>query len=131
MTVNKILASALTAAIVAGIGAAPASARDKDVVVTGAESDAVVREVRFNDLNLASPAGAQKLVRRVRFAVNDVCMDAVGGNNGYLLQSSSNCKDKSWQGASPQIDRAVQRARDIAANGWSAIAPVAIRISVQ
>jgi len=126
----RIVASALTAAVMLGAAAAPAIA--EPVVVTATNPDDVVsRDVSYRDLNLASAAGEQALVKRVRHVVSDVCTEAVGGSRGYLLDQSDSCKDASWQGASLQIDRAVQRARDIAANGWSAIAPVAIRISVQ
>jgi UrcA family protein len=132
MTAFKLFVAALsTAAIFAATATASAQPPDKDVVVTGAESDAVVRQVPYSDLNLASAPGETALVKRVRFAVSDVCLDAVGGHSGYLHESSVNCKSASWAGAAPQIDRAVQRARDIAANGWSAIAPVAITISAR
>jgi UrcA family protein len=132
MTINRIIASALSAAVVLGVAAAPAIARDQpSAVVTATNPDDVVtREVAYADLNLASAIGEQALIRRVQHVVSDVCLDAVGGTLGYMKQTIT-CKDNSWQGASPQIDRAVQRARDIAANGWSAIAPVAIRISIQ
>jgi UrcA family protein len=132
MIITRIVASALTATIMLGAAAAPAIAREQPVVVTATNpEDVVSRDVRYGDLNLASVTGERALVKRVRHVVSDVCSEAVGGSRGYLLDQSESCKDASWQGASPQIDRAVQRARDIAANGWSAIAPVAIRISVQ
>jgi len=130
MSGKALIALAMSALVAAG-AAAPAAAQNKDVVVTGADSDAVVRLVDFRDLNLASAPGERALVKRVRYAVSDVCMEAVGDNKGYLLQASTNCRTASWAGAEPQVARAVQRARDIAANGWSAIAPVAIRISAQ
>jgi len=131
MTAIKLFVAALSTAAIFAATASAQPPRDKDVVVTGAESDAVVREVPYSDLNLAAAPGETALVKRVRFAVNDVCLEAVGGHSGYLHESSVNCKTASWAGAAPQIDRAVQRARDIAANGWSAIAPVAITISAQ
>jgi UrcA family protein len=131
MTVNRIIASALATAVMMGVAAAPATAREQPVVVTATDpADVVTREVGYADLNLASAVGENKLAQRVHHAVSEVCLEAVGVRLGYFSQTAS-CKDNAWQGASPQIDRAVQRARDIAANGWSAIAPVAIKISVQ
>ena len=130
MSGKAICALALSALVAAG-AAAPAAGQNKTVVVTGGDSDAVVKFVPYRDLNLASVPGERSLVKRVRHTVGDVCMEAVGDNKGYLLQASMNCRAASWAGAEPQIARAVQRAREIAANGWSAIAPVAIRISVQ
>jgi UrcA family protein len=130
MSVNRIFASALSAAVALGVAAGPAMAQPVVVTATNPE-DVVSRDVAYGDLNLASAVGEQALVRRVRHAVSDVCIEAVGGTRGYLLDQSDTCKAASWQGASPQVDRAIQRAHDIAANGWSAIAPVAIRISVQ
>ena len=132
MRINRTIASALSAAVMLGVAVPAAAAREQPVVVTATNPDDVVtRDVAYQDLNLASAVGEQALVRRVRHVVGEVCIDAVGDTRGYLLDQANSCKDQSWQSASPQVDRAIQRARDIAANGWSAIAPVAIRISVQ
>ena len=129
MPVKAISVIALSAVLMLG-ASAPAAARDKTVVVTASDSDNVIRHVQYRDLNLASVQGEKMLVKRVGHAVNGVCREAAGDHVGYFRESVA-CNSSSWQGAQPQIDQAVRRAREIAANGWSAIAPVAIRISVR
>jgi hypothetical protein len=56
----------------------------------------------------------------------------VGGNNGgtdYRFEMHR-CSGLAWDGARPQILRAVQRAREIAATGSSSIAAAAITITI-
>jgi UrcA family protein len=108
----------------------PAVAQTRPIVVTGIESDIPVRYVSYRDLNLVQAADERTLVKRVRFAATDVCTDSVSNlaTPGYEFIA---CKSLAWRGAQPQIERAVLRARQIATNGWSAIAPVAISISVR
>lgn len=122
---------ASAAMLMAMPAAVPASAAGpKSVVVTGTSDELVTRQVRYRDLDITSAQGERELIERVHFAVNSVCHEAVGGRVGYLRQTMS-CQARSWSSAQPQIERAVERARDIAANGWSAIAPVAITIGVR
>jgi UrcA family protein len=130
MSGKAICALALSALALAG-AAAPAVGQNRTVVVTGSDNDAVVRLVSYRDLDLASAPGERALIKRVHYTVGDVCRKAVGDDKGYLLAPSMTCRSQSWAGAEPQVARAVQRAREIAANGWSAIAPVAISISAQ
>ena len=107
---------------------APAMAKQQPIVVTATTGDVPVRYVSYRDLDLTSAKDEKLLVRRVRNATYDVCTESVPDgtaiNSAFLA-----CRTHAWRGASPQIDRAVTRARDIAVNGWSAIAPVAISIS--
>jgi UrcA family protein len=130
MSAKLVRIFALSAIIATGLATTPAAAKPKAVTVTGTVSDVVRHVVDYRDLNLASAAGEQALVRRVHYAVNDVCLEAIGGRVGYL-KPTLNCQSATWSGTQPQVERAVQRARDIAANGWSAIAPVAIAISIR
>ena len=108
----------------------PAAAQQRPIVVTAVETDIPVRYVSYRDLNLARTGDEQTLVKRVRLAASDVCTESVSNlaTPGFEYIS---CRSHAWRGARPQIDRAVLRARQIAANGWSAIAPVAIGISVR
>jgi UrcA family protein len=128
------LTSLLAACAVTALGlaiAAPAVAAPSPVVVTGRVIDNIpIRYVSYRDLNLAQDEGQLTLVSRVKYAVKDVCAESMAGDT-FLRVAMSDCRGESWQRAEPQINRAVQRARDIAANGWSSIAPVAITISVQ
>ena len=68
------------------------------------------------------------LVPRVGAAVRDVCEESTGPN--AIMWFESRCHRFAWNGATPQIEQAVRRARDIAATGYSSIAPVAIRIAI-
>ena len=127
---NEKLISMLAACAVtvAGIAiAAPAVAKSpKTVVVTAPDTDVPTRRVSYRDLNLLTLAGEKTLNKRVGMAVRSVCFESVGSESEFSLEYS--CRRDSWAGARPQIDRAIQRARDIAQNGFSAIAPVAITI---
>lgn len=132
MTYEKILAMAAAVAVIGGgmALAIPAVAQNgKPVVVKGQPLEDVVstRRVSYRDLNLASAEGEKMLNHRVRRAVSQVCFDATGPNPIPTLEMS--CRWDSWRRAKPQINLAVQRAHDIAANGYSTIAPVAIAIA--
>ena len=121
-------ASAITAAVFAAT--APAGAKERPIVVTASEEAIPVRYVSYRDLNLARAQDQRLLVKRVRYAAKGVCADSIPGSLGYEAHFVA-CRSQALDGAQPQIDRAVARARDIAANGWSAIAPVAITIAVR
>jgi UrcA family protein len=131
MDTAKLMSLWAAVAITAGTFAASSPAFGQDsqtTTVTGRHPDVeyVTERVSYSDLNLALPAHEEKLVRRVKYAVNRVCPD-------YLSQMGfidRNCRSFAWNGVKPQIDRAVQRAREIAVNGFSSIAPVAITISL-
>lgn len=128
MDTAKLMSLWTAVAITAGTFAAssPAFGQDSQMTtVTGRHPDVeyVTERVSYSDLNLALPAHEKKLVRRVKYAVNRVCPD-------YMGIIDRDCRSFAWNGAKPQIDRAVQRARDIAVNGFSAIAPVTITISL-
>ena len=119
--------AALTAAVAVGVAAFPVhAAGPRAVVVIANPDDYVTRHVSYADLNLASAPGERTLNRRVGSAVSDVCSEAVGGSSTGLQYRD--CTIGAWGRARPQVSLAVQRARDIAANGSSLIAAVAITI---
>lgn len=124
------LLAAFATTFVVFAATAPASAQDRPITVIATEERVPVRFVSFRDLDLAKSEDEKILVRRVRYAAKDVCVDSAPS---YPLYSTLflSCRSNAWHGARPQIIRAVTRAREIAANGWSAIAPVAITISVR
>ena len=109
----------------------PVSAKGRTLVVT-AQADVVTRRVSHADLNLATLPGQQTLHRRVRGAVKDLCNEASSGGDSPLasMLERSGCTTTAWAGARPQIDRAVQRASEVAATGTSSIATTAITIAV-
>jgi UrcA family protein len=111
--------------------ASPASGKSSPIVVVAPE-DVVVRHISYADLNLASAAGGRTLNRRVGGAVNDLCLEATGGNDGSFSFKTrmKKCDNRAWGEARPQIARVIQRAHDIASTGTSSIAAAAITISL-
>ena len=129
MTIEKPLTmlAALSVTLGALALAAPAVAQNKTFVVTAPSQNILVRRVTYRDLNLATPAGEKTLVRRVDYAVKDLCLESVGPAGDFYAEFG--CRGDVWSGARPQVKQAVQRARDIAQFGSSAIPAVAISIS--
>ena len=116
------VASGVTVVLLVGAASAVSA---KDLLVVGKPPVDEVRteRVAYGDLNLASVKGVSALNRRVRGAVRLVCVDFTAPYAKYA------CGQAAWAGAKPQIDLAITRAQEIAANGHSSIAPVAIRIA--
>lgn len=124
-------ATSASLAVVAGAASTAFAQGRAPVTVTGARphADQLSVVVSYRDLNLASAAGERTLSRRVGSATRHVCAPLdIGGVSGKQIVSS--CIDFAWDGARPQIARAVLRAREIAATGTSAIPMVAIAITV-
>lgn len=115
--------------LVAGSTVAQAKSQSDEPVIVRANPDdsPPTRKVSFADLNLASQSGQKSLFRRVRVAVTDVCDESTHDSYGSPIHSM--CRDIAWDGARPQIRRAISRAEQLAANGYSTIAPVAIAIA--
>ena len=65
------------------------SSRPRTVVVTATNNEIVARQIDYRDLNLASLDVEKQLARRVRSAVANVCLDAVGGELGYMQQTAT------------------------------------------
>lgn len=128
MTINKksasvSLSAGLALALVAGAGSAVSA---KEVTVVAPPSDALTESVSVADLNLASASGARTLDRRVGGAVGRVCQPLDLREN---IIEHRYCRSFAWSGARPQMERAILRAQQLAANGTTSIAPVAIAIS--
>ena len=125
-------AKQLTLAIAAGglFLATPALGKDSEVVVKAPpREDVPTRYVRYSDLNLLHQSGVSTLNGRVKSAVRGVCVESVTPSGDFYAEM--NCRSSAWNGARPQMDRAIERARQLAANGFSTIAPVTISISVR
>jgi UrcA family protein len=134
MTYVKALATCTTIAVTAAAlfaVASPSVAQPPSVFVT-APADVVTRHISYADLNLASVAGERALDHRVGGAVSDLCLDATGGNDGSpdFKFSMKRCSGFAWKEARPQMDRAIQRARQIASTGSSSITAAALTISL-
>ena len=109
--------------------AQPAIAKNKPVVVTAPspiDSDTPVRYVSYRDLNLITDAGARTLMNRVRWAAKDVC-SATEFDQEMLF--TVRCNRTALHRATPQVEAAIQRAREIAMTGQSSIAAAAIVIA--
>lgn len=124
------LLAAFATTFVVFAATAPAIAKDRAITVVATEERVPVRFVSYRDLDLAKSEDEQILVKRVRHAARNVCVESAP-EDPFTSSMFLTCRSSAWQGARPQIVRAVTRAREIAANGWSAIAPVAITISVR
>jgi UrcA family protein len=120
--------AALIAATAIATTATPVHARPlKNVTVVARPGDYVLRRVSYADLNLAARPDVRILNHRVDYAVNDVCTEVMANSYSFTMQE---CSNDSWGRARPQIDRAVRRAREIAATGSSTIAAVAITVGL-
>jgi UrcA family protein len=111
----------------------PAFGKSPPILVPGpAPDDLVSRHIGYADLNLAAAPGQRVLIRRVNYAVNDMCVQMAGGLDGSFMANTvqAQCARASWDQARPQIDLAFQRAREIALTGKSSIAAAALTISV-
>lgn len=119
--VRASLASGITLALLVGIASA---AMAQDVTVRARPVPTIATEnVYFGDLNLASRHGVKTLKTRVGGAVGRVC-EPDNETFSYI-----DCRGSAWDGARPQIALAVKRAQQLAANGRTNIAPVAIVIA--
>ena len=130
MIYSKILSMLAAIAVTTGgfIAVTPAaSAKDQPVVVV-APLDLPTRRVSYVDLNLATSAGEKLLNRRVASAVRSVCHEANGSSSDFYITMA--CRDDAWDGARPQMKRAVQRAYDVAATGSPLVAVQAIVLTV-
>ena len=128
MTTHKMSASnsLVTGAALALLAAfsAPASAREVTVLAPPPE-DHLTERVSYADLDLATDPGIKTLTFRVRGAVKRVCAPL---DQRVTFAEHSECRSYAWNGARPQMERAVARAQQIAMTGTSSIAPVAISV---
>jgi UrcA family protein len=113
------------------VAGSPAFGKSAPIVVT-AQPEMTSRHIGYADLNLASATGERILNRRVNYAIGDLCVEVTGGYSGSSTLDFANvtCSRSAWQQARPQMERAVQRAREIALTGKSSIAAAALTISI-
>lgn len=124
------LCTTLAASVVA-MGSSAAAAKSGPIFVQAQPEDMITRHVSYADLDLARPSGAHALMTRVGSAVNGLCDQVAASRNVSILTSvaAGRCSRASWDQARPQIDVALQRAREIAMTGHSSIAATALVIS--
>ena len=114
---------AVSVAIPSAAEAKPASGRPV-VVVADPELVQPTRRVDYADLNLATQVGERTLIRRVRGAVSDVCAEELGSSPLFYHEHA--CHVLTWKDARPQVNRALARARSMAAAGSPGIAATVI-----
>jgi len=111
------------------VAASASAAQEKPVVVYGGSENTRTEHVSYADLDLTNNQHQKRLNLRVTGAVKRVCLyeDSRPGlqDNGYY-----HCADDAWSSAKPQIDKAVQRSKEIAMTGHSSIAATAITINL-
>ena len=121
------------AAILSGMAALapmqPAAAQDRQVFVYGESESTRTEHVQFADIDLATRAGARKLLSRVGGAVKRVCLF----EPEIRLQPSDYqaCATDSRANAQPQVDRAIARAQALALSGQPATISATILVSAQ
>ena len=111
--------------------APPASGKEPIIVKAPEAEDIAIRRISYTDLNLASVAGEQTLNRRVRNEVTSLCTEIAGNQDDKLSSAIDRCHGNAWSQALPQIANAVQRAREIAVSGSSALSAAAITFSIR
>ena len=95
-----------------------------------AEPNSSNRHISYADLNLATAAGEAALNRRVGDAVEGLCQDVSSGEGSYWSDvATARCRASAWDQATPQIGRALHRARDIAGTDAPGFATAVITIS--
>ena len=95
---HKFIAPALAALALAGT-ATPAVAEEERTIV-----------ISYADLNLLNPAGLERLERRIRLAVRQVCGMADPGSQ-FATDLPNNCRKQARLGVNPQIAQAIDRQR--------------------
>jgi len=90
-------------------------AENPEVVVRGQlpDRDSVSRSVYIGDLDLSTPQGVAEMDKRVARAVDWICeIPAVVGY--YKKAAERPCNEEGWASARPQMERAVQFAKETA-----------------
>lgn len=113
--VSRLAAAMLASAALVHSASAqePVPAEGPEIVVVGkaSDKDVVTRVVRIGDLDLATDQGVIEMEKRVRAAVDDIC--AIPAVVGYYREKAERpCRDEGWASAMPQMDRALQAARE-------------------
>ena len=95
--------------------AAPSPAPHEEVVITGKKVppgyEPVTTTVKYGDLNLTTERGVKELKRRVAHGVSGVCPTPPGNSPDYEMKDYEACRKFAMDGAQPQVDRAIAKAR--------------------
>ena len=109
------IAAIATAAAISIIPSTTASAQQGMIIVQTAPPQYLnIERVPYGDLNLLTIAGEQGLHRRVRRAVENVCLYDNDKWYGLSEPNYNHCAWGAWRRAQPQMAGAVYRARRLA-----------------
>ena len=94
------------------VTATASMAKNSQPVVIEKHIDPLTRYVSFADLSLTSKEGKHLLYRRVGQAVDEVCPLSLSSDEAEFAVTYDRlyCKDYAWQGARPQIRKAIRAA---------------------
>jgi UrcA family protein len=100
---NTTIRTRLHAAILCVLGTA---ALDTLTTSAGAaEQDPPTKTVRFNDLDISTPAGAKVLYRRIQAAAREVCQQPMS-TDLHLVGAERVCRDKAIDNAVRSVNAA-------------------------
>ena len=107
------LCAAVATTAMSLLAVAPAHAQSEPVVITAPWAvDIPMQRVSYRDLNLIYAPARITLIRRVDYAVKQVCraseQQAVRTLESYMQYL--NCSNFAWSGARPQMAAAINRA---------------------
>ena len=105
------LCSEVAAATLSLFAVAPAYAQS-DIIISGPRVSVLhVKRVNHADLNLAYWQHQRTLVRRVNYAIKEVCWERLQHAENTLASFARyrQCREFAWTGAGPQVARAVYR----------------------
>lgn len=116
-----------TATILGGAATAALAQQSPMTTIVGERAIEEGRSVKvaYSDLNLTAAHDEQILLRRVKGAARFVCQP---NDDELVNRPFSTCVAYAREGARPQVDLAVRRAREIAYNRTSSIPLVAIAV---
>jgi UrcA family protein len=116
-----------TATILAGAATAALAQQSPMTTIVGERAIEEGRSVNvsYRDLNLAAADDERILLRRVKGAARFVCQP---DDDAFAYRPFTECVTFARDGARPQVDLAVRRAREIASLGTSSIPLVAIAV---
>jgi len=107
------LCAAVATTALSLVAVAPAHAQSEPFVVTAPRAaDVAVMRVGYRDLNLTYAPARVTLIRRVDYAVKQVCFehDQMAVRALPATMEYVNCSTVAWNGARPQLAAAINRA---------------------
>lgn len=117
MTTFRKFALPLAGAVCALVVAMPAIAQEQEIIVTANMKvpeglEPVKMVVSIKDLDLRTPAGANRMEQRVGAVIKRFCGPPSRAAR-WQIKDSKTCSDLAWATARPQMDEALRKANAI------------------